>query len=225
MKDSLCEHGAVDPIDAERYCLPHAWRSWAIRVDLRPYRERMEHYLSERLGSVLSLPDAYNEQDDTVPMPTEITNQIGLVGEAATAILTGGRILPKGKGGDVRARDGHVLEVKTCYRRWPYNQYYPSAAIKRRHAPQADLVLCATEGPPRCFEYCYVIGWLPLKLWRRHAVTQKWGWFVGFSPKSGWRRVEELMDTTRIPAAGGVQRVAKPRTTERSTQEEAEEQS
>jgi hypothetical protein len=186
-----------DPDDRSWHGYKRTWRSDSVWVDLRPVRARLDEMAKERIANAKAAVDGGWDETHGLTK-TEIANIVGLCGEAAFATLIGGRVLGRGKTGDVVAPSGDIYEVKTTFKYWPFDRFPPKAAANMKHFPRADMVLVACPPPPLCFDGCLVVGWVEKdKLFsiRQVVPIKTGGTFLSFGWKEGvWRSVHEIMN-------------------------------
>lgn len=176
------------------------WKHDCVWVDLRPVRdtviERAEQFwaVAQERNETRRLKGQQSWHDDTAKTRNQDAIFTGVAGEAATALLLGGKMIGhRGPGGDVVLRSGRRLEVKTCHRGWPFERWNPRANIRRAYPPAIDIVLTACDSPPFCFDRVAVVGWVPGDRWLEIAEDTQWGWRLTYSSES-WERIEEIMN-------------------------------
>lgn len=185
-----------DPDDRSWHGYKRTWQSDTIWVDLKPV-ENMLREKARDFTRFSTAQDARGNKPNKGLSPRKINNAVGLCGEAAVAMLLGGRTMGKGKGGDVRLRSGRVLEVKTRYKGYPFRRFPPSASANNAYFPEADLVMCVCTGYPECYERIGVVGWLPREDLYEHREQRKGGDgfpYWSFPWKDGvWHSIAEIM--------------------------------
>jgi len=186
-----------DPDDRSWHGYKRTWQSDTIWVDLKP----VSNMLREKAKDFTRFSDAQEKRGNDPNRrisPRKINNAVGVCGEAAVAMLLGGRTLGKGKQGDVMLRSGHILEVKTRYKGFPFRRYPPAASANEKYFPEADLVMCVCEGYPGCYEKIGVVGWLPREdlYEQREQKTGADGFrYWSFPWRDGvWRSIAEIMN-------------------------------
>ena len=153
------------------------WRHYSIEVDISKFRERILRLADDRYGTAVRAMLAGQETHSGL-IPQQITQLAGLCGEVAVCRAFYGKLMGKGKGGDVTLPDGSVWEVKTSVKK------LPELTVNRKYKLELDTIFCRTY--PREVGRVWIIGLIAPQTWAEHAQKQPskdgktWYWRLGW---------------------------------------------